>query len=51
LQLHFVENEQVVKAFLSHASQKAFADRIGSGRVVLQNTMNRKKCCAFSLGS
>jgi hypothetical protein len=34
LQLHFVENEQVVKAFLSHAPQKAFADRIGTGSVI-----------------
>jgi hypothetical protein len=34
LKLHFVENKQVVKAFLSHAPQKAFADRIGSGSVI-----------------
>ena len=30
LELLLVEDEQVVKAFLSHTPQKAFADRIGA---------------------
>ena len=31
LELLLVEDEQVIKAFLPHTSQEAFADRIGSG--------------------
>ena len=34
LELLFVEDEQVVKAFLSHTPQEAFADRIGSWRMI-----------------
>jgi hypothetical protein len=34
LELLLVENEQVVKAFLSYTSQQAFADRISSGSVI-----------------
>src|SRR5438445_6973292 len=33
LELLLVEDEQVVKACLSHTPQKAFADRIGSWRM------------------
>ncbi len=34
LELLLVEDQQVVKAFLSHTPQEAFADRIGSGSVI-----------------
>ena len=34
LELLLMEDEQVVKAFLSHTPQEAFADRIGSGSVI-----------------
>ena len=34
LELLLVENEQVIKAFLPHTPQKAFANRIGSGSVI-----------------
>ncbi len=34
LQLLLVEDEQVVKAFLSHTPQEAFADRIGARSVI-----------------
>ena len=31
VELLFVEDEQVVKTFLPHTPQEAFADRIGAG--------------------
>ena len=34
LELLLVEDQQVVKAFLSYTSQEAFADRISSGSVI-----------------
>ena len=33
VELLLVEDQQVVKAFLSHTSQEAFADRIGAFRM------------------
>ena len=45
VELLLVEDQQVVKAFLSHTSQEALADRIGSGSVIrgVEN-LNRTRC-------
>ena len=45
LELLLVEDEQVVKAFLSHTPQKTFADRIGSGSVIRYfKNLNSTRC-------
>src|SRR5437588_12765173 len=45
LELFLVEDEQVVKAFLSHTPQKTFADRIGSGSVIRYfKNLNSTRC-------
>jgi hypothetical protein len=45
LELHLAKDQQVVKAFLAHTPQEAFADRIGSGSVRrgVEN-LNRARC-------
>jgi hypothetical protein len=45
LELHLAKEQQVVKAFLSHTPQEAFADRIGSGSVIRGvKKLNRTRC-------
>ena len=45
LELLLVEYQHVVKACLSHAPQKAFADRIGSGSVIGRSEHLDVACC------
>ncbi len=45
LELLLVKDQQVVETFLSHTSQEAFADRIGSGSVIRGvEHLNRTRC-------
>ncbi len=45
LELLIVEDQQVVKAFVSHAPQKAFANRVSSGSVIwCFKNPNRTRC-------
>src|SRR5712692_830541 len=47
LELLLMENEQVVKAFLPHAPQKAFADGVRSWRVIRRFENLNCTCCHY----
>ena len=45
LELPLVKDQDMIKAFLSHTSQEAFADRIGSWRMIRRfENLNRTRC-------
>src|SRR5450759_3891636 len=49
LELLLMEDQQMVKAFLSHTPQEAFADRIGSWRVIRRfKNLNGTRGCHTS---
>src|SRR5258708_39030427 len=49
MQLLLLENEEVIEARSPHTPQKAFADRVGSGRVIRRfKNLDAARCCNTS---